>query len=296
MNLNRLKVFDTVAKLGSFTQAAQELFLTQPGVSKHIKALEEHYGAPLFDRLGKKIELTQTGELVFESTQEIFRILCNVDKKVEELRCMKGGRILVGASYSASCCILFNVLAKFREEYPEVEVFLDIDLSDVVAEKVISNEIDIGLIGTLYDDKCLISTKIFEDDLVVVIPKTHKWANRFSVEMTDLLGEKLIIANEKSGTREVVLRVMNELGIKFVEFGNTDTIKKAINNNMGISILSRCVVCDEIEMGELIAIDLDGRNHTRNFYSIHRADKYLTIAVEELLNMLRKGVGWNDNV
>ena len=289
LNLNQLRVFHAVTKSNGFTRAAEELALTQPGVSKHIKQLEEYYGVHLFDRLGKKVVLTHAGELLLEATTEIFSLLDDAKMKIDDLGKMTAGKIAIGASFTAGTYLLPEILGHFRQLYPGVELLLDISLSDRIAEKVIANELDVGFIGSLYEDEKLITRKFYDDTLVVILPAAHPWRKRKSVCLAELIDQPFIFAVKGSGTRAVIQEKLNSAGIKLqktIEFGNTETVKKAVVEGIGISILSEAVVRNEVAAGQMCALPLDGGGITRTFFMTFHKDKYRTKAASALIELV----------
>ncbi len=289
MNLNQLRVFHAVASLRSFTRAAEELFLTQPGISKHIRQLEEFYGIRLFDRLGRQVVPTQAGEVLFESTQSIFEIIEDSQMRIEDLKGMTGGRITIGASFTAGTYILPGVMGRFRQKYPDVEISLEISLSHEIAEKVISNDFDIGFIGAPYEDDRLLTTKLREEKLVVIIPKDHAWKNRKTIRFANLADQPFVLSRRGSGTRAVIEKEIEKAGIEIkrrIEFGNTEAVKKAVAAGVGISILSESVVETELKLGRIRAVSLSDRALKRAFHFTVRRDRYRTNATRALIRLL----------
>lgn len=283
MNLNQLRVFYTVAKLQSLTKASSELYLTQPGISKHIKELEEYYGIRLFDRLGKKVVLTQAGEILFATTKDIFNLVNEAKIKIDELKGIRGGKLTMGASVTIGIYILPEILGKFRHKYPDIEIALDISLSQEIVEKVLVNTIDIGFIGAIVNDDRLIIKQFLTDELVVIVSPRHKWADRESIQPNELVNQTFIISRQGSGTRTIVEERLKQIGVilkKTMEFGNTEAIKKAVEADLGISIISKYAILREVNAGILKSICLSDVNLGRNFYFTYRKDKYLTNVVK----------------
>lgn len=289
INLNQLRIFHTVAKTGSFTRASKALGLTQPGISKHIKQLEMDMGMPLFDRLNKKVHLTRAGRILLETTAEMFASIAEAKVKIDDLKMLKGGRITIGASYTAGTYLLRDILGQYNRIYPDIELSLDIALSREVAQKVIANELDIGFIGALHPDDRLSLRPIFRDELVLILPPEHPWGNRTSVALAELGDQVIIIAKKGSGTRSVVTRAVEAVGITMknrVEFGNTEAVKKMVAAGMGISLLSKIAVQGEIAAGSLKALAVLEDSLSRIFYTARLRDKYQTHAVTALMALL----------
>lgn len=289
INLNQLRIFHAVATAGSFTRAAETLCLTQPGVSKHIKQLESDLGVPLLDRLGKTVTPTRAGRILLETTRDVFHRIEDAKARINDLTLLKGGRITIGASYTAGTYLLPPVLGKYRALYPDIELSLDISLSRAVAQKVLANDLDIGFIGAPHPDDRLSVRPIFRDRLKVILPPDHPWQDRTSVPLADLTDQTLILSKKGSGTRSAVTQAAASTGIslkKTIEFGNTEAVKKAVQAGMGISMLSGTAVRDETAAGSLLALGVDGPPMERTFYAARLRDKYRTHAVRALMDLL----------
>lgn len=291
-NLNQLKVFHTAAKLQSFTHAAKALFLTQPGISKHIKDLEDYYGGRLFDRLGKKIVLTQAGEILYAKTKIIFDIIDQLKIEIDELHDLKGGSLSIGASVTLGVYILPRLLGKFRSLYPRIDVSLDIVLSRQVIDKIFDNSIDIGFLGAPVDD-VRINTGIFlKDELVLIVPAGHKWVGRDTIEPSELMNQSFIISQQGSGTRHIIEERLGQAGVvlkKSMELGHTEAVKKAVESGLGVSILSKTVIKREEQLGVIKVLRLTGIDLRRNFYFAYRKDKYITNAARAFLQCAAGG-------
>lgn len=290
MNFDRLHIFHTVAELQSFTRAAERLHLTQPGVSKHVRELEAELGMKLFDRLGKRVALTQAGEILFSAAGRAFRVLADARAKMADVQVLEGGRLTVGVSVTIGTYILPEVLGRFRRAYPSVEVVADVTLSGRVVRNVLGNTVDVGLVGHPAEDVRLVSEPFMRDDLMLILPPGHRWAERDRVSCPELRDEPFILAKPGSGTRAVLESRLRDLGCELtrtMEFGNTEGVKKAVEAGLGVAVLSWKVVEREVEAGHLRAVGLAEGGFGREFRVIRRKDKYLSRAVEAFVALLR---------
>jgi DNA-binding transcriptional LysR family regulator len=279
MNLNQLKVFHVTAKAQSFTRAAEAMFLTQPGISKHIKELEEYYGTRLFDRLGRKIVLTQAGEILYEKTEIIFNTIDQVKVEIDELQGLNRGILNIGASITIGIYILPEVLGRFKSMHPKIDVRLEIALNRQIAEMLLDNSIDFGFLGAPLHDDRLIATPFFQDELVLIVPGNHEWAQREKIDPPDLMSCPFIFSGRGSGTRAVIEERLGSIGITLkdtMEFGHTEAVKKAVEAGLGVSIVSSATVSREQRLGALKTLNLSGVNLQRTLYFAHRKEKYLS--------------------
>lgn len=291
INLSQLRVFQAVAQTRSFTRAAEAVHLTQPGISKHIKQMEEYYGAPLFDRLGKKVALTQAGEILFAASQEVMASVEVAEQRIQELKGLLGGKLLLGTSFPIGVYILPGVLAAFRKKYPAVEVVLDISLSEKIYARVLANKLDLGLVSHEVHDPRLLSKEFMTDELVAIFPGDHKWTAKKSIEPQDLVGETFIAAARGAGTRAVVEERLKQKGIvlqHMLDFGNLEGVKHAVEVGLGVSIQALSVVRREVAAGSLRALPLAGMDARMDYLYICRKDKHLSTAANAFLDLLRQ--------
>jgi len=290
INLNQLRIFQAVAEARSFTRAADVVHLTQPAISKHIKQMEEYYGVPLFDRLGKKVALTQAGEILFEAALEIIASVTAAEQRIEELKGLRGGKLCLGASFALGIYVLPGILATYRKRYPAVDVTVDISLSAKIMAKVLANKLDLGLVSREAHDPRLLTRQFMTDELIAIAPSHHRWANKSRIRPQELLGETFIVEARGAGTRTVVEERLKEKGIvlrNVVDFGNMEGVKKAVEAGLGISIQARSVVQREIFAGSLVGVSLARMDAKLGRFYICRKDKHLSNAAKAFLALLQ---------
>ncbi len=289
INLDQLRIFQAVAEVRSFTRAAGVVHLTQPGISKHIKQMEEYYGTPLFDRLGKKVALTQAGEILFEATHEVMASITAAEQRIQDLKGSYGGRLVLGASFPLGIYVLPKMLAAFRRRFPEVEVKVDISLSEKIVARILANKLDLGLVSPGVNDPRLISKPFMTDELIAIAPGNHRWAKKKRIRPEDFPEETFIVSARGAGTRAVVEDRLREKGIlltNVVDFGNIEGVKRAVEAGLGVSIQSRSVVEREIAAGSIAGVPLVGMNVKLTRSSIYRKDKHLSNAAKAFLELL----------
>lgn len=289
MNLNQLKIFHAAAESRSFTRAAESLHLTQPGISKHIRQLEDVYGVRLFDRIGKKVTLTRAGEILHETTKKIFHQIDEAKLKIDDLRGLRGGKLLIGASVTVGVYLLPGVLRHFVVKYPEITLSAEISLSREVEDKVLGNQVDIGFVGHPIHDPRMVATRFTTDELVVIVPRRHKLSHRTRIRAHELTSHTFIVAQEGSGTRKAIEGLLHSKGIgleRKMEFGNTEGVKKAVEAGLGISVVSKHVVASEVSLNRLCAVPLSNVNTKRDINIIYLKEKYLSASVKAFLEFL----------
>jgi len=291
INLNQLRIFQAVTETRSFTRAAEVVHLTQPGISKHIKQMEEYYGVPLFDRLGKKVALTQAGDVLFEATREIMASMTAAEQRIEDLKGLHGGRLVLGASFAIGIYFLPGILAGFRKQHPAVEVTLDISLGERIVARILANKLDLGLVSHEVHDPRLNCAEFITDELIAIVPHSHRWANKKRLGPQELLQETFIVAAKGAGTRAVVEERLNDKGVVLkdvLDFGNLEGVKRAVEAGLGVSIQSHSVVRREIAAGFLAGVPLAGMDVKFAHFYVHRHDKHISHAAKAFLSLLRE--------
>jgi DNA-binding transcriptional LysR family regulator len=291
MNLNLLRIFHMAAKTGSFTRAATELHLTQPGISKHIKELERCWETRLFDRVGKKVLLTQAGEILYRTTGDIFNALTEAQARIHDLRGLASGKLSIGSSITIGSYILPELLVEFRENYPDVELKLDITLSRQTVEKVLDYSVEIGFVGHYEYKKSLVITPFMTDALLLIVSATHEWGERTRpVPLQKLVDYPFLLSRLGSGTRIAVDNLLKSAGVRLgttMELGTTEGVKHAVAAGLGVSILSEHMVRKEVASGAIRTIPLEGIDLKRHLYLVRHKDRYLSEAAQAFLKQLK---------
>lgn len=289
IHLDQLRVFQAVAQTGSFTRAAEVVHLTQPGISKHVKQMEESFGTSLFDRSGRRATLTEAGAILFEATQGVMAIIDVAEQRIEDLKGLRGGRLRLGTSFPIGVYLLPQVLAQFRKKYPGIEVNLNITVSGMIGPKVLASEIDLGLASYEPRDSRLVARAFMTDELVAIVPRDHKLAHKRHITPQQLTEDTFIVAAPGGGTRTLLEERLRDQGTvlqKVLDFGNLEGVKHAVEAGLGISIQARSVVQREIASGSLRALKLVGIDATIPFFYVCRKNAHLSHAANALIEML----------
>lgn len=290
LNLNQLRVFHRVATLLSFTRAAEDLHLTQPGISKHIRDLEAYYGCRLFDRLGKKVALTQAGEILFKAAAEMSLLIEEARTRISDLKGLVGGRLNIGASIMIGTYILPRVIARFRRLHPSIDIALDISLSEQIVDKVLGNALEVGLVGHRASDSRLLVQRFETDRMLLIVPSDHRWAKKRALTgLRELIDQPFLLPQKGSGTRRILEDLFQRSGIRpkhTMEFGTTEGVKKAVEAGLGISIISQHIVRSELGTGRIRSLPLRGVDLKRDLYIVYRRDRYLSAAARAFLNYI----------
>ncbi len=292
MSDRRLQVFHTVARLLSFTKAAETLHMTQPAVTFQVRQLEEQFNTRLFDRTHNRISLTEAGKRVFEFSGRIFELYSEMENAVKDMTGDVSGVLMIGASTTIAEYMLPALLGDFKKKYPDVNVQLKVSNSDGIVHMVENNVIDLGVVESPVMNKNLVVEMCRMDQLVAVVSPIHHLAERGVVGIADLLEYPYICREEGSGTREVIADYMNGLGIApgqvhlSMELGSPESIKGAVEAGMGVSIVSLATIQKELKLGTLVKLTLEPALE-RPFSFVHQKQKFRHRAMDELLEFAR---------
>ncbi len=289
----RLKVFNTVARLLSFTKAAEALHMTQPAVTFQVRQLEEHFDTRLFDRTHNRVTLTDVGHTVYEISERIFELYDEMDRRVKEMTGEIGGALNIGASMTVAENMLPALLGNFRQEHPDLSVRLKVGNTESVVSMVEHNVVDLALVEGSVTNKNLLVETCRRDELVVIMPPEHELAAYADkgLPVEKLAGYPFICREEGSGTREVVINYMNEQGLTegwdvCMELGSPEAIKGAVEAGMGLSVMSSAGITKELKLGLLTAVPLAPRLF-RDFSFVRQRHKFRLPAMEQLLEFSR---------
>jgi len=293
MSDRRLQVFHSVAKLLSFTKAAESLHMTQPAVTFQVRQLEEYFNTRLFDRTHNRINLTDAGKRVYGYADTIFQIYSEMENAVREITGDVNGILIIGASTTIAEYMLPALLGDFKTKYPDVNIRLRVSNSDGIVAMVENNVIDLGVVEAAVTNKNLAVELCRVDRLVAVVPPNHEFAGRETLGIRELLKFPYICREEGSGTREVIIEYLeaagmstNELNI-IMELGSPEALKGAVEAGIGVTIISRATLNKELKLGTLVAIDLEPPLE-RPFSFVHQKQKFRQHTVEKLLEFARQ--------
>jgi LysR family transcriptional regulator, transcriptional activator of the cysJI operon len=279
MNLNQLRTFYLTVKLGSFSAAADALFITQPAVTKQIQQLQAACEIKLLNRFGKKMVLTDAGEALFVFADKIFQIETQAEENLRDFQQRKSGRLRIHASETFGAYYLHFILHRFRQKYPKIHISVTIFPSELVIENTVRLENDLGFISYPADHPKLFSQEILEDRLMLIVPPSHPFARKKVLDPRNLEGQSIIMHEKGSASRNIVDEFIRKNSLPIfisLELSNNEAIKRAVEQGLGLSLISENVVREEAGRKKLRAIPLTDPSLKRKFYLIYHKDKYLS--------------------
>ena len=272
----RLVVFRAVAEQLSFRKAAEELYLTQPAVSLQIKALEEDVGVQLFDRTTTHIKLTAAGKLLLDYCLEVKALLAQTERAIAALSGEHSGQLALGASTTIAQYVLPRLLGEFRLEHPRVHPTLISGNTEHIVEALGKQKIALGFIEGPARSRDVKTEPFLEDELVLIAPSAHEWAERASVCSSEIASIPLLMRERGSGTRHVIEMALERLGVKrnslqiVMELDSTESIKSAVEAGLGIGFVSRWAIAKDLRLGNNFKIvEIEGLTIKRQFLVVY---------------------------
>ncbi|MDO8281419.1 MAG: selenium metabolism-associated LysR family transcriptional regulator [Thermodesulfovibrionia bacterium] len=294
MDDHKLRVFCTVAETKSFSRASEIIRLTQPAVSLQIQALEDMYGTKLFNRSGCIITLTNAGEILYKYATEINSLYGDAEKEIGSLTGQVKGILSVGASSTIGNYILPSVISEFKKKYPKVGIHIHISNTRNVIEYLNTGNVDIALVEGEIKKQKLIVEKLIPDEMVLIMSPLHPWAKRLSISIMELSKEPMIFREEGSGTRQVIEKHLATHGITqqnlkiSLVMGSTASIKNAVEEGLGVSIISKWAVKKEVKFGVIKTCGFKDEAFKRDFNLVYKKSKEPSHTLQSFLKFLKK--------
>ncbi|HXT10340.1 MAG TPA: LysR family transcriptional regulator [Candidatus Angelobacter sp.] len=288
LDARQIRAFCVLARTGSYTQAARELHLTQSGVSHSMKALESDVGCRLFDKLGKKIVLTQAGEQLLQHATKILQEMENAREALAHLGKWGRGRLRLGASTTACQYILPTVLREFKESFPDHNITIDPGDSPAMVASLLRQRIDLALALEVENEPQLEFHPLFNDELQFIMAPMHPWAQARRVERVEIPRQNYILYNKASITFRLIdgyFRHEDVVLNTVIELGSMEAIKELVKLGLGVSIVSPWIAREEIEEGSVVALPLGRRRLRRRWGILHWRGKRLNLAEETFMGL-----------
>ncbi len=283
MNIHQVNIFNIAAKTLSITKTAKKMRLSQPSVSIQIKDLEDSLNVKLFERINRKITLTDAGRVFYSYSEKLLNLIEEINAVMDQFSSGDVGKLILGTSNTVGIYVLPGFLGEFKEMFPKAEISLTILNRQEALEQCISGELDFAFLQDPPKHPDLQAEFFMKDELVIVCSPKHRWAKRDHLTMKMLTSEpeSIILREEGSGTRGLIEYVLKRYGIErrvTMEMSSSEGIKRAVEANLGVAVLSRNVIRNEVKNGSLAALDIRDLNTKRDFYIIHnRKRKFLPL-------------------
>ena len=289
MTIRHMIIFRTVCETGyNSTKAAEVLHMTQPAVSLAIKELEQYYGVHLFDRIGRRLQITDAGQHFLQYAIHISDLFSDMETGLRDWD--SKGVLRIGASITIGSQFLPNYVKAFSELCPELDVRVTVEQSERLEQKILANELDCALIEGIVHDPNIVSEAYMEDHLSVICGTDKGWTQGQVISIEDFQRQRFLLREKGSGTREVFNRVVEQAGIHITpvwEAMSTTALVNAAINGLGIAVLPHRMILPALRQGLICTVKVEGLSFSRNFHIIHHKDKFLTVSAKRFIDLCR---------
>jgi len=261
-SLHSLIVFYEVARQGSFSKAAETLFISQPAVSKHIKGLEHQLGFVLIQRGKGEFKLTEEGKLLFKEAKRMAHLIREAEDHIERVQKERQGFLKIGTSESYSKCLMPSLLSAFQSAYPLIKISLDVGHSEEIERSLATYRNDLALIAVTKTSSRFVSIPFLKEELVLIVSPSHELAQKERISIREIQRFPFIIRAKGSTTRRVLLEAFKRSGIRpslLIEAGSSEFIKQWVSEGKGISVIVKRIVEEEVKRGLLRVIPIEER-------------------------------------
>jgi DNA-binding transcriptional LysR family regulator len=291
LNLKQLEAFYLVVKRGSYTKAAEELNVTQPAVTMQVKSLEKSLNLKLIQQLGKRVQLSEAGELLYQYAGKIFGLVDEANEKMRDFKKLMRGTLKIGTTKNYARYIMPSLLSEFQRRFPRTKVILDEGNSENMARSVLEMENELALISQLNLDR-KIKTHFFSTvEFVLVASPEHRFSQRKSISLRELNGEPVILREKGSGSRAAILRKFQEYGIwpsVIIEASSLDFIVGYVKQNKAVSFMFEPDIKEELDKETLKVISIEEGNITFFTDIIYHTEKALSPPAQAFLKMVEE--------
>jgi len=289
VTIHQLELFLVAAKLKNFSRAADQMAISQPAFSAQIIKLEKILGAPLFERIGRRLELTEAGMVFERYAQSTLAALREGKQAIDDMSQKVIGALRIGASTTIANYVLPEYLGRYKNAYPMGKVEMMVGNTNQIEQALLRNEIDMGLVEGPVRNKGINVHLFKRDELVVIYSSSHPWKNRNVVSMEEFQKEPLIIRERGSGTRKVFMDIIDNAHTPLniiMEIGDTEAIKKSAQANLGVAVVSRSAIDREIKDKSLCCAKIEGYRFERKLSLIILENKYLSNPIKAFISVL----------
>lgn len=289
MNLAALRLWMAVAEMGSFSRAADSLFISQPAVSKRVQELEESLGVSLLDRSGRMVRLTEAGQILYRYSQQIFAAERAAESALSQLRDLSQGHLSVGASNTIGTYLLPALLGRFHDQYPGIHLSMEVGNTQQMIDQLRHKPLDIAFVEAPVAAPDLVTTPWKNDRLVVIAPPGHPLTAYQPIPLAMILGEPFILREPGSGTREVAEDALRVYGRQFqiaLELGSNEAVKQAVSAGLGLAIISDVTLQLERAAGRLTILDAPELTLRRSLTYVRIAGRPASRALMAFLALL----------
>lgn len=286
MTIRHLRIFIAVYDELNMTAAANKLFMTQPSISQAIKELENYYGVLLFERLSRKLYVTESGEILYQYATHIIKLFDELEDNLKENALKK--RLAIGANYTVGVALLHKYIENFKSLYPDSEIRVIVNQASILIKMLRKNELDIALVEEVLNESDLIEDYLCDDRIVIVSAPDHHLFRQAEITAYDIINERLLLRERGAGVRNLFEQRMTEMGLfikPYWESTSTTALINAAQNGVGIAVLPFLLVKDHIVSGGLKELKVKDMDLSRKLTIIYHKNKLLTTSMQDFIRI-----------
>ena len=293
--LDQLRILKAIATEGSFKRAADKLYVSQPAVSLQVQNLEKQLNVPLFDRGGRKAQLTEAGHLLLQYGEKVITLCQETCRALEDLQNLQGGTLIVGASQTTGTYLLPRMIGLFRQKYPDVAVQLQVHSTRRTSWAIANGQMDLAIIGGEVPSELQETLQVIpyaEDELALILPVSHAMAKVPQIQKEDLYKLKFISLDSQSTIRKVIDKVLTRCDIETkrlkveMELNSIEAIKNAVQSGLGVAFVSVTAIEKELDMGVLHVTSIKSVEVRRTLSVLLNPNRYRSKAAEAFIKQV----------
>ena len=286
MSIRHLRIFIMVANCGKMSIAAEKLFITQPSISQAIKEIEDYYGIKLFERLSKKLFITENGKALLKYANHIVASFDEMEMDIKNKG--KKAYLNIGSSITVGTCMLNDITNKLMSKNNDINIKVNVNNTENIEEMLLNSKLDVAIVEGIVSNKDLITKPIRNDELIIVAGRNHKFYNKKKISIVELDGEDFILREEGSGSRKIFDEILKRNNVEVnSNWISTDTevIKNAVINGKGLGVLSTMIVDKELGTKTLNKVSIEEVTMFRQIYLVYHKNKYMSEQMISFLNL-----------
>jgi len=294
LNLHLVRLFTAVADAGGVAAAARARRISQPAISRAIRELERQLGVDLFERSTRRVRLTTEGAEIYRHAKEVFSAERAIEDAVAELKGVRRGTLRIGASTTIATYVLPELIAEFARQYPEIELRLSAVHTRILVEMLRRYELDVALAEAPVNDDAITVTPWRVDEMVVIAGRGHRLAKRKSIAPSELSDELFLLREPESGTRSIVVAALENARIRVrrsLSIDGTEVIKQVVAEGLGIAMVSRFAIADQLAVGKLVELQVKGLRVRRPFNRLALRSRRPSAAASAFYALIEKQIG-----
>lgn len=291
LDLPKLRIFAAVARASSFTRAADDLDLRQPTVSQQIQVLERGLRTPLFERQGRRVQLTAAGTALLPYAERLLALAAEAETATRETAGLSARTLRLGVGNTLATYILPDLLARLRWERPDVVVQVQVGNTEQLIAAVVDNRVELALVGAPLSHALLAIHAFLRDELVVIVPSDDEWAERRAISLGEIQSRTLLQREEGSALQASVNELLRDHGVapeRTITLGNLEAIKRSVEAGLGVAIVPELAIRREVRADTLRALPLADVQLRRVFNYIHQRDRTASPAAQVFIDLLQK--------